>query len=197
MTKIPPTWISEVQPLGFMKHKDILERHVNGIEQTIFAKKNLHENTFQVWATVGIPDPYLNGRHNYVFWSYVCPAGLRFFSNDSWWPAEDLANAASSIVRFAIPWLENHSTIHALLLEVEECLLKGRSWHYNLAKSDQPSRPENSLYYHASLLHMVRGDKESSCWRAAEWLTFVQGSIGSDEPDRTLRQMRDLGCKLP
>jgi hypothetical protein len=40
------------------------------------------------------------------------------------------------------------------------------------------------------------GDKESSCRRAAEWLKFVEGSIGSVEPDRTFRQMRDLGCEL-
>jgi len=196
MSKILRNWVSEVQPFGFTIHKHILERQLNGIEQTIFAKKNLHENTFQVWATVGISDPYLNGKTNYVFWAYVCPSGLRFFSNDSWWPADDLASAASSIVRFAVPWLEKHSTVRALLAEVEDCLQKQKSWHYRFAESDQPSRPENILYYHASLLHMLNGDKESSCRRAAEWLKFVEGSIGSVEPDRTFRQMRDLGCEL-
>src|SRR5438477_9818802 len=101
MSKPPKEWMLPLKTLGFAKKGPAFARTANDVDQTIFANKNLHDRTFQIWATVGIRDPYESKEYEqqYVFWSYIYPKALHFYSvQESWWPEKELPNSIDAII---------------------------------------------------------------------------------------------------
>jgi hypothetical protein len=198
MSNLPKEWTTPLKKLGFKKQRVNFTRSRDDVQQTIFVKRNLYEPTFQIWATVAIRDAYERKDHEWksVFAGYVCPTALRFFAvNESWWPKEQLPNALEAITAYAVPWLDNHFTAQQLVFDIEQCLSANQSWNYYFENHPDTVRPQGHMYYWASLLHLMVGDKKSSCKRAYQWLAIVKGLKNDEEPGRTIRQMQDMGCE--
>lgn len=200
MSNLPKEWTVPLKSLGFAKQRLNFARLRDDVQQTIFVKKNLYKPTFQIWATIGIKDPYerRDGHEwKYVFDGYVCPNALRFFAvNESWWLKEQLPRAIDAIRAYALPWLDSHFTPQEVLVDVEECLARNQSYNYYFEKLPDVRRQGHGNFYHlASLLHLKLGDRKASCKRAYEWLHVIRTNKNDEEPGRTIRQMQDMGCE--
>jgi hypothetical protein len=195
MGLIPKGWASALKPLGFQKRGNLFVRSRDGVEQSIFTKRKLHEELFQIWVTVGVIDPYAEDQAQYLFFGYICRSGIHFLEYaDAWWPKTELSAAIGAVTTYGANWLDSHYEPEVLVRDVEACLAANQGWHQFFEKRPEAVPAEKTLFYFASLLHMRLGDRVLSCQRARQWYEHMKGVSWGREPERTLRQMKDLGC---
>jgi hypothetical protein len=196
MAILPSGWAASLKPHGFRRKGNTLIRVAGINEQSVFAKKNLHDRTYQVWATVGIHDRYDNAALEYVFVGYVCPDRISFFATDeSWWSEGKLETAVDAVREFALPWLDQNRSSIQVLSTVERCLERDQSWNYYLEGKTADVRAQRQLLKISSLLNEDVGNLELSRIRAQAWFAVVKDQRIGNEPGRTLLQLDSLSSQ--
>lgn len=126
-----------------------------------------------------------------------------------YWKIEESNEAFDSLVKYALPWFEENSTLDKLIDYVandvvvrpkfKQDVIQNTSFIKNLFLSKHTKKHEESeiivspinqlklslLYYHADNIQLA-------CEHAREWLKYGKNRTG--EPDRTLRQLKEMGC---
>ena len=128
-----------------------------------------------------------------------------------WWESNEVEQAASSLLAYAVSWLEDRGDIARLIALFESGIAARQSVEEmdrgqdrneitdSILKNMFPSglSPAFPFEYHRwlSLLYFHRGPdtKADACIHAREYGKYVHHIEGL-EPERTLRQLAEMGC---
>jgi hypothetical protein len=184
-------WKPELKALGFV-YRDNMFQLKETIDQplhfTISIQRNLHSETYMIHTMILIKSPLSQDSSWHVLVSgKLRPHGIFLHvRNENWWKPESLTEALDGLKRFALPWFrkwseasflaENHEVAireRKHLFEVFEPLsreqeeLIARVWH---RPEVSEIRAPSSVFFHASVLHYLAGNRELAIARTRDWL---------------------------
>jgi hypothetical protein len=215
-------WKTELHKYGFEYKKwssseKAFVKHVDNFEQQIWqesVRKKPHEIFLN--AYISIKDPF-RGEYDFrvVLNGRVAINEIIIPRSDTGvgrlWKKEESTEALELLVNVALPWFDENSRLEKLIDYVtNDVVIKPISseqtpsstgffkdlslFRFQNKQDDVEiiTRPNNRLLL--SLLHYHAGNLKVACEQAMEWLKYVQSHPTPGEPDRTLRQLKGMGC---
>jgi hypothetical protein len=207
-------WKRELTRYGFGPkpgNRRTLVRVKIPFEQAIFEGSHKFDKASRaIHLGISIQDRYLSDPTQTLgvaLLAYLRPEGVAIAEHGAteFWPGSEEA-ALETLRQYGLPWLDQYSDAHRLITYFEGNRRTG------IPKPEPPTgltpeerrireevrvitppvrRPPISNYFLA-LLYDAIGDREQACKSAEAWLGKCRGIEG--EPDRTLRQLAQMGC---
>jgi hypothetical protein len=197
-----------------------LVRYIGNIQQQIWDQRVEHNGRkFFINTFISVEDnllPEQQFRYVPVLGYRLADDGVVLPRSDTGvgrhWKKEETKEALSTLIKYALPWFEEYSspdklieyvTNDVVVRPVSDKTKTNSIWFFKslfLAKSQKtPNEAETLIrpinHRILSLLYWHTGETDKACEHAKEYLKFVKkGGAWPGEPDRTIRQLREMGC---
>lgn len=205
-------WRPELKALGFV-YRDIMFQLKETIDQplhfTISIQRNLHSETYMIHAMILIKSPFSQESSWQVLVSgKLRPNGIYLHvRNENWWTPESLPEALDGVKRFALPWFREWSEV-SFLAEKHEVAIRERRYLFEVFEPLSPEQEEAiarlwprpavneirippRVFFHASILHYLEGNREMAIIRTKDWLAHL-GPNEKSEREQAQAQLASL-----
>jgi hypothetical protein len=204
-------WKPELKAMGFV-YRDNMFQFGETIDQclqfTISIQRNLHSDTYMIHVAILIKTPFLEGSRQILVSGKLRPNGVYLHVlNENWWPSESLPEALAALKRYALPWFREWGE-PVFLVEKHEVAIRQRKYLFEVFEpltSEQHeafarlwNRPvvneiriPPSVFFHASILHYLAGNREMAIVRTKDWLAHL-GPSEEREREQARAQLNSL-----
>ena len=210
--EIDKKWKPDLKARGFVYRDNMfqLQETTNQpLHFTISLQRNLHSETYMVHTMVLIKSPFAqDSRWQVLVSGKLRPNGIFLHvRKENWWPPESLPEALDGVKPLALPWFREWGEASFLvekheiairerkhLFEVFEPLsreqeeLISRVWH---REEVNEIRLPSSIFFHASILHYLAGNREMATVRTKDWLAQL-GPHEKNEREQAQAQLNSL-----
>lgn len=209
-------WDTNLEVYGFAYKKwssseKAYVKYVGNIELQIW-EQSIRQRPGEIFINtyISIADPFSTG-HGYlvVLNGRLATNGIVIPRSDTgvgrFWKDEEASEALGLLLKVALPWFEENSSLDKLIAHVtNDVVIRPRStgnksWFFRdlvlaklLNKKNVEIKTPPISYLKLSLLFYHAGINDLACLNAKEWLKTCDNL--PNEPDRTLRQLREMGC---
>jgi len=200
------SWKPELKALGFV-YRDIMFQLKETMDQPlhliISIQRNLHSETYMVHVMILIKNPFAqDSRRQVLISGKLRPTGIYLHvREENWWPPESLPEALDGVKRLALPWFREWGEA-SFLVEKHEIAIRERKHLFTvfepLSREQEEeiarvwNRPEaneirvpSSVFFHASILHYLAGNREMAIVRTKDWLARL---AANEENERAQAQ---------
>lgn len=184
-------WKPQLRALGFVYRDNMFqlkETTDQPLHFTISIQRNLHSETYMIHTMILIKSPFSKDSTWQVLVSgKLRPNGIYLHvCKENWWTTESLPMALVGLKRFALPWFREWG-VASFLVERHEIAIRERKHLFEVFEPlsrEQVEliahvwhRPEASgirvpptVFFHASVLHHLDGNRELAIARTRDWL---------------------------
>lgn len=214
-------WETELKKHGYTykKYSSSEKAYVkyinNFIEHQIWEDRITQmRNKIVINTNISVRDPFVDEEsHDYhvVIGGRLSDDGVVIPRSDTgvgrFWDKEEGTVALDALLRYALPWFEANNSIERLIEHVNNDVVvwpvsnKSKSCSsikellLSVFQNKQPKvemRVKPISHLKLSLLYYHIGRIDSACMNAKMWVKHCSNLPG--EPDRTLRQLKEMGC---
>lgn len=214
-------WENVLEKYGFIYRKlaraeRAFVKNIGNIQQQIWEQSVFSDGKkILVNTSVAVADPFSSEGGNFgylpVLMCRLAADGVVIPRSDTGvgksWKKEESFEALDALVKYAVPWFEENDSPEKLIRNIinsesvvasEETKPTRRLLREIFSPKPEKKREEVEKQFspinkfRLSLLYYHMGNVEKSCEFAQQWLKHCK--VREGEPERTIRQLKELGC---